>query len=147
MGNTKLIFDTYDIEKASSEILRNIDKAVVATAFKLRDDARQIFISSSSIYKIHSSGHNYKDLASGIMVGKLRSSQIKIHSLGTGNGHSYKTRFFVGGTTYRKQNKIRGKKLSKPYTKGYIKANNTIDKAMDNADTTLSNYIKNAIEE
>jgi len=40
MGNTKLIFDTYDIEKASSEILRNIDKAVVATAFKLRDDAR-----------------------------------------------------------------------------------------------------------
>lgn len=146
MGNTRLIFDSYDIEKASSEMLRNIDKAVVASAFKIRDDARQIFITSRSIYKKHTSGHNYKDLASGIMVGKLRSSQIKIHSLGS-NGHLYKTRFFVGGTTYRKQTKIKGKSLSKPYTKGFIKANETIDKAMGNADTTLSKYIKNAIEE
>jgi len=40
MGKTKLIFDTYDIEKASSEILQNIDKAVVASAFRIRDDAR-----------------------------------------------------------------------------------------------------------
>jgi hypothetical protein len=40
MGKTRIIFDTYDIEKASSEMLRNIDKAVVASAIKLRDDAR-----------------------------------------------------------------------------------------------------------
>jgi len=40
MGKTRLIFDTYDIEKASSEILQNIDKAVVASAFRIRDDAR-----------------------------------------------------------------------------------------------------------
>ena len=72
MGKTRLIFDTYDIEKASSEILRNIDKAVVASAFKLRDDARKIFISSAGIYKTHTSGHDYKDLANGIMIGKLR---------------------------------------------------------------------------
>lgn len=148
MGKTRLILDTYDIEKASSHILKSIDKAVVASAFKIRNDARYTFIKSSSIYKKHSLEHNYKDLASGIMVGKLRSSQIKIHSLGnSGHSRSYKTRFFVGGTTYRKQTKIKGKALSKPYTKGYIKANETIDKAMDNADTTLSKYIKNAIEE
>ena len=63
MGRTRLIFDTYDIEKASKEILKNIDHAIIATAFKLRDEARQIFINSSSIYKTHSSGHNYRDLA------------------------------------------------------------------------------------
>ena len=40
MGKTRLIFDTYDIEKASSEILQNIDTAVVASAFRIRDDAR-----------------------------------------------------------------------------------------------------------
>ena len=148
MGKTKLIFDTYDIEKASSEILQNIDKAVVASAFRIRDDARQIFISSASIYKTHTSGHSYRDLASGIMVGKLRSSQIKIHSLGTKeNAHSYKTRFFVGGTQYRKQNKIKDNTLSKPFQKGYIKPNDTIERAMDDADTILNTYIKNAIEE
>ena len=148
MGKTRLIFDTYDIEKASQEILRNIDKAVVATAFKIRDNARQKFINSSSIYKTHSLGHNYKDLASGIMIGKLQTSQIKIHSLGSkDNYHSYKTRFFVGGTQYRKQNKIKNKALSKPFQKGYIKANDTIEKAMNGADTILNNYIKNAIEE
>ena len=147
MGKTRIIFDTYDIEKASSEMLRNIDKAVVASAIKLRDDARQIFISSASIYKRHTPGHSYKDLASGIMIGKLKSSQIKIHSLGTKeNTHSYKTRFFVGGTRYRKQRKVNDKALSKPYQKGYIKPNETIDKTMDNADSILSNYIKNAIE-
>ena len=147
MGRTRLIFDTYNIEKASKEMLKNIDDAIIATAFKLRDEARQIFINSSSIYKTHSSGHNYRDLAQGIMVGKLRSSQIKIHSLGASdNQHTYKTRFFVGGTQYRRQTKMKGKAV-KPYQKGFIKPNETIDKAMNDADTTLNNYIKNAIEE
>ncbi len=147
MGKTRLIFDTYDIENASQEMLNNIDRAIVASAFKIRDIARQIFIGSSSIYKTHTSGHNYKALAKGIMVGKLKSSQIKIHSLGISNNpHTYKARFFVGGTQYRKQTKIKGKAI-KPYQKGYIKPNETIDKAMANADTTLINYIKNAIEE
>ena len=82
------------------------------------------------------------------MVGKLRSSQIKIHSLGTKeNTHSYKTRFFVGGTQYRKQNKIKDNTLSKPFQKGYIKPNDTIERTMDDADTILNTYIKNAIEE
>ncbi len=147
MGKTRLIFDTYDIEKASQEMLKNIDKAIVASAFRIRDEARRIFISGSSIYKTHTSGHNYKDLSKGIMVGKLKDSQIKIHSLGASdNAHTYKTRFFVGGTQYRKQNKINGKAV-KAYQKGYIKANDTIDKAMSIADTTLNKYIKNAIEE
>lgn len=144
MGKAKLIFETNDIEKASSQMLRNIDRAVVASAFSIRDDARRLFANSASIYKTHTS--SYKDLAQGIMIGKLRSSQIKIHSL-TSNGHLYKTKFFVGGTQYRKQTKIKNKTLSKPYQKGYIKPNETIEKAMDGADTTLSNYIKNAMEE
>jgi len=42
---------------------------------------------------------------------------------------------------------MKGKALSKPFQKGYIKANDTIEKAMDGADTTLNNYIKNAIEQ
>ena len=147
MGRTRLIFDTYDIENASREMLKNIDKAIIASAFRIRDEARRIFINSFSIYKTHSSGHSYKDLANGIMVGKLRTSQIKIHSLGDKtNEHTYKTRFFVGGTQYRKQNKMKGKAV-KPYQKGFIKPNETIDKAMADADTTLNNYIKNAIEE
>lgn len=146
MGKTRIIFDTYEVEKASSEILKDIDKAVVASAFKIRDDARRFFISSASLYKTHTSGHSYKDLAAGIMVGKLRQSQIKIHSLGTKEKtHSFKTRFFVGGTIYRKQTKVNGKALAKSYQKGYIKPNETIDKAMTNADSVLNNYIKNVI--
>lgn len=141
---TKLIYDSSDLTHYSDEILARIDRAIVAAAFRIRDDMRQAFISSSSLYKYNTS--DYKNLAEGIQIGKISNSKIKIHALGTRDYYdSYKTRFFVGETIPRTQTKRNGKSI-KPYTKGYIKANNAIDNGMTNAEYTLNQYIKNVIE-
>lgn len=121
------IYDARDLTTASEEILRGIDKAVLACAFKVRDDARGNFKGSSNLYK-HSSNHSYDSLAEGIMVGKLRGGQVKVHAMGSKeNYNSYKTRFFVGGTTY-------------------IQPNNAIENGVNMNQSTLSNYINNVLE-
>lgn len=141
---TKLIYDSGDLTHYSDEILQRIDRAIVAAAFRIRDNMRQAFISSSSLYKYNTP--DYKNLAEGIQIGKISDSKIKIHALGTRDYYdSYKTRFFVGGTIPRTQTKRNGKSI-KPYTKGYIKENNAIEKGMTNAESTLNQYIKNVIE-
>ena len=137
-----MIFDTRDLETASEEILKGIDKAVLATAFKVRDDARQSFKGSSNLYK-HSASHSYDNLASGIMVGKLNNGTVKVHALGDkSNYNSYKARFFVGGTTYRQQTSKGGK----TYTKGFIQGNDALGRSAENNNSTLTNYINNVID-
>ena len=141
MGS-KVIYDSRDLETVSESIKNSIDKAVLATAFKIRDDARAEFLSSGSLYK-HTDGHNYNSLADGIMVGKLNNGTVKVHALGSKEKYnSYKARFFVGGTTYRTQT---GKVSGKPYTKGFIKNNDALDKSVNTNSTTLTNYINNVI--
>lgn len=136
MGKQKLIFDTRDLGELSDEMLNGIDRAVVAAAFKIRDEMRNEFKKGSSMYKYGT--QDYANLASGIMVGKLKNSTIKVHSLGSSdNYNSYKTRFFVGGTTYRKNQ--RG-------NKGYIKSNDAVDKGLRNAEDILNNFIKNVLD-
>lgn len=138
----KVIYDSRDLEVASESIKKGIDQAVLATAFKVRDDARAEFLSSGSLYK-KSVGHDYNSLADGIMVGKLNNSTVKVHALGSKEKYnSYKTRFFVGGTTYRTQT---AKKSGKPYTKGFIQSNDALDKSVGNNSTTLTNYINNVL--
>lgn len=144
MGETRLIYSIEDLDKASDEMLRAIDKAVLATAFKLRDDMRSEFTKSRSQYKYGTS--RYDDLAQGIMIGKLQDCHVKIHALGDKNLYdTYKTRFFVGGTIFRKQTK-RNSQSIKPYSKGRIKENDAVQKGMQSAESTLSQYIRHAIE-
>lgn len=136
MARNRLIFDTRDLENASNEILEKVDKALLAAAFKIRDEMRDEFKKSQSNYKYSTS--EYKKMASGIMVGKLNNSQVKIHALGNRvNDGTWKARFFVGGTTYRKTNKG---------NKGYIKSNDAVDKGLNNAENILNSYIRNTLE-
>ena len=58
---------------------------------------------------------------------------------------SYKTRFFIGGTKYRRQEKRVGKPI-KPFTKGYIKPTDTLVKVVADSDNILTNYIRKAID-
>lgn len=131
----RIVYNTRDLENASQEVLRGVSRALLAAAFKIRDDMREEFKKSQGEYKYGT--EKYYNLAEGIMVGKLDNGQVKIHALGHNeNDGTWKARFFVGGTTYRENN--RG-------NKGYIKANSAIDKGMDNAQKILNNYINNVI--
>lgn len=135
MGKTKLIFDTRDLEIESEEMLKGIDRALVAAAFRIRDNMRDEFKKAASQYKYGT--QNYERLAGGIMVGKLKNSTIKVHSLGNREDDgTWKTRFYVGGTTYRKNN--RG-------NKGYIKENSAVDKGLTDAEEILTNFINNTL--
>ena len=57
---------------------------------------------------------------------------------------SYKTRFFIGGTRYRRQTKRNGKPI-KPFTKGFIRATDSLVKVVDSSESILINYIKRAM--
>lgn len=136
MGKNKLIFDTRDLENASDEMLARIDKAVLAAAFHIRDDMRKEFIKSKADYEY--STNDYDKLSKGIMVGKLNNSHVKIHALGNvANDGTWKTRFFVGGTIYRKTN---------TGNKGLIKSNSAVDNGLSNADNILNTFIKNTLD-
>jgi hypothetical protein len=136
MAKNKLIFDTRDLENYSDEMISKIDKAVVAAAFKIRDEIREEFKKSANEYANHT--EKYNDLAEGIMVGKLKNSQIKVHAMGSNEKpDTFKTRFFVGGTVYRKTNKG---------NKGFIKSNASVDKGLRNAEDILNTFIKNTLD-
>lgn len=135
MARNKVIYDTRDLEGASQDILNRVDRALLAAAFAIRDRMREAFIKSRADYKY--STNDYEKLSKGIMVGKLKNSRVKIHSLGsTSDDGTWKTRFFVGGTTYRKNS--RG-------NKGYIKSNSAVDKGISDAENILNTYIKNTL--
>jgi len=136
MAKNKLIFDTRDLETLTDEMISKIDRAVVAAAFKIRNEIREEFKKSATDYP--NGTEKYNDLAEGIMVGKLKNSQIKVHAMGSNEKpDTYKTRFFVGGTTYRKTN--RG-------NKGFIKANNAVEKGLSNAEEILNTFINNTLD-
>lgn len=139
----RLIFSERDLTEASQDILKSIDKAVLAAAFNIRDNMRNSFLSSFTKYKYGTS--EYNSLAEGIMVGKLKDSKVKVHALGSKSKYNtYKTRFFVGGTLYRTQKQVNDKNI-KPYSKGFIKSNDAVKQGLNGADQTLNKYIKNAI--
>lgn len=139
----KLIYSERDLTLASDEILEKIDKAVLATAFRVRDNARSEFISNGGNYKYRTD--KYNDLSEGIMVGKLKNDTVKVHAMGSPDKYNtYKTRFFVGGTTHRTQTNRKGKPIN-PSNKGYIKANDSINKGLNGAQETLERYINNVL--
>lgn len=139
----RVIYDTRDLDLASEEMLKNIDSALIAAAYRIRDDMRDSFRRDAAGAYNHTGDIN--KLAEGILVGKLRNSTVKVHALGSNsNPDTYKTRFFVGGTIYRKQTQIKGKSI-KPYSKGYIKSLDSVEKGMQNAESILNKYINNVL--
>jgi len=144
MGAVKYIYNSDDLTTLADDIKERVGKAVIAAAHRVKDNMRQAFLSGSSLYKYRTS--NYENLAKGINVGKLNDGKVKIHALGTRENYdTYKTRFFVGGTIPRTQTKRNGKNI-KPYTKGYIRANNAIEVGSQTAPNTLITFIKNVID-
>lgn len=143
-GMGKLVYSDRDLEEASNEILERIDKAVLATAFNVRDNMRSEFKNSKSNYKY--STEKYNELSEGIMVGKLRNGTVKVHALGSPSKYNtYKTRFFVGGTIYRTQTERNGVGI-KPSNKGYLKSNDAVEKGLKGGQETLERYINNVLK-
>ena len=136
MPKHRLIFSERDLSTASEEIIKKVDRAVLAAAFKIRDEMREQFKKDITLYKYAT--RDYYRMAGGIMVGKLSNSKVKIHAFGPKqNDGTWKARFFVGSTTYRKNNKG---------NKGFIKANEAVDDGLRNGNQILSTYIKNTID-
>lgn len=131
------ITDTTQIENATVEQLKKIDKALVAAAYRIRDNVRNTFNNNGKYTNINT-------LEEGIMLGKLENSSIKLHAFGYNDAEkkTYKARFFVGGTDGRYIK--RGKK--KGAYRGKIEALDSINKGLDGAETILNNYIKKSLE-
>lgn len=130
------IFDVRDLDDVTDEILENIDDALIAAAINIRNDMRDEFKKDISMYKYGT--EKYYRMAQGIMVGRLTNGKVKIHAFGhKQNTGDWKARFFVGGTTYRKNS--RG-------DKGLIKKNDAVVDGFKNAESILESYIKKAIE-
>ena len=65
----RLIYNTEELADYSNQIRQRINKAVVASAIKIRDSVRSTFITDAkSLYKHHKG--NIAHLTSGIMIGK-----------------------------------------------------------------------------
>ena len=133
------IYSTEQLEKASLEQLEKIDKALVAAAYKIKDNAQSLFINNGK-YK------NLDRIKDGIMLGRLQNSSITLHAFGYDDAakQTYKARFFVGGTQIRVNKKPIGNH-KKPLTKGRIEPLDTIDKATQGGERILDNYIKQAL--
>lgn len=140
----RLIYDTADFNNIGNETVQKVNRAVVAAAVKIRDEVRDNFVSDAqSLYRYHTG--NIANLTTGIMIGKDRGGSIKIHAMGSRQDYeSYKTRFFIGGTTYRRQESRNGRPI-RPFTKGYIKPTNTLERVVNNSGTILSTYINRAL--
>lgn len=134
------ITDTTQIENATIEQLKAIDKALVAAAYEIKKNVQNTFVNNGRYTNINK-------LADGIMLGKLQNSSIKLHAFGYNDidKQTYIARFFVGGTKERIQKKRKGKSI-KPFSKGKIDALNSIDKGLIGAETILHNYIQKSLE-
>lgn len=65
----KLINSIEDLETISKETKERINRAVVASAIRIRDAIRTTLVSdANSLYKYHNG--NFAHLTSGIMIGK-----------------------------------------------------------------------------
>lgn len=127
---SRVIYEIEDLDTYGKEILESIDRAVLAAAFKMRDDARTKFLSSDQ-----KKTSRFDSLTKGINVGKLINHQTNINALGTREYYNtYKTRFFVGGTKPR----------TKGHDRGQLNPNNALESVLDEG--LLQKYIQNAID-
>lgn len=126
---SRIIYEIEDLDTFGKEMLQDIDRAVLAAAFKMRDNARAKFLGSP-----HRKTSNFDSLTKGINVGKLINHQTNINAYGTREHYnSYKTRFFEGGTKPR----------TKGHDRGYLNGVHSLEDAMDQG--LLEKYITNVI--
>lgn len=123
-------------QKLSVAQQQKIEKALVAAAYTMRNNARKQFSHNSH-------GYNISSLQDGIMLGPLRSvadgvSTITIHAMGNPSiKKTWKARIFAGGA-YHRRTKSRGR------NRGTIQDLKTISKSIDQ--NILNTYINNVIK-
>lgn len=128
------VYTSEAIQDASIAQLGMIDKALVAAAYRMRDDARKLFV-------FNRKGYQVQPLEDGIMLGRLKktpdgSTSITLHAFGNNtNRNSYKARFFAGGAYHRKTRLGR--------YRGSVEDLKTIEESLDT--NILENYINNII--
>lgn len=90
------IYSTKQFEQATLEQLEKINKGFVKAAYKIKEVAQNEFVNNGIYTKL-------SPLKGGIMLGKFENNQVTLHALGYDDKEeqTYKTRFFVGGTTDR----------------------------------------------
>ena len=138
----KLIHNIEELDTLTRDTKQRINKAVVAAAIRIRDMIRASFVNDAqSLYKHHKG--NIAHLTSGIMIGKDQGGSIKIHAMGNKSDYgSYKTRFFVGGTRYRKQTQMKGKAIT---LTAIIRADTSeFTKSINEAKSVLHQYTEEA---
>ena len=125
----RVIYEIEDLDTYGKELLNDIDRAIMAAAFKMRDDARIKILGSQ-----HRKTDEFDTLTRGINVGRLINHRTNVNAFGTREQYNtYKTRFFVGGT--------------KPRTKGHNRGQLQPSHALDGIDSsTLEKYISNVIK-
>lgn len=130
-------------EQATLKQLEAVNHGLLKTALQLRDEARAKFVNNSRNYKIS----RFKDA---IQVGRLKKEahKIVIHGFGAKDGDKelYKGRFFILGTQYREQKKIKGKTLSNPRNIGRIKSLDTLDNVLKESSLKLQKNIRESLE-
>lgn len=140
------IINISDIDKYSKAYDKAIDRALIASAYEVREKAIEHLL---SIYP------NTEKFQNGIYVGVLRDKKITISSLGNKSYDDFKARFFVGGTKertdlggYRKtKNGIQYVKYKKPMSKGSITPTHSLSVAFENQKQSIHAFFNNLIIE
>lgn len=127
------VYTSETIQDESIAQLGMIDKALVAAVYRMRDDARKLFV-------FNRKGYQVQPLEDGIMLGLLKKTQdgssITLHAFGNNtNRNSYKARFFAGGAYHRKTRLGR--------YRGSVEDLKTIEESLDA--NILEDYINNII--
>lgn len=133
IGISSQIFDT--TQKMTAAQQQKIEKALVAAAYAMRNNARKQFTHNGHGYDISS-------LQDGILLGSLRVadgvSSITIHAMGDSSiPKTWKARIFAGGA-YHRRTKGKGR------NRGTIEDLKTITKALNQ--NILDTYINNVIK-
>lgn len=136
------ILNISDLDKYSSDFEQAINKALIASAYKVKDAAQQILIGK------YPNSAKFKE---GVYVGKLNNKHIAVSSLGTANDEDYKARFFVGGTKERKQTGgyrktkegIKYVQYQKPMSKGKIAPSDAVSMALNQERERIINFFNN----
>lgn len=133
------IYSTEEFENATLDQLKKIDKALVAAAYRIKDNAQEMFINNGKY-------QNLAPLKDGLMLGKLENSSIRLHAFGYNDAakQTFKARFFVGGAENRFTKSRKGSN-TRPLSRGSIQALDTIDRVTSGSEGILDNYIRTAL--
>lgn len=138
------IINISDIDKYSRAYDTAIDKALIASAYKVKEKAIEHLLNK------YPNADKFKD---GIFVGRLNDKRIVISAFGTKGDEDYKARFFVGGTKERKdvggyrktKDGIKYVQYRKPMSKGRITPTNSLSVAFEAQKQSILAFFNNLI--